>query len=223
MIAATVMVPCMTSAPDCRFDWTALSAVGGWIAALATFMAVMAALIPIVLNLWRRRQQVRLLGRVTVDDLLVQELHLLGAMRIPEGPNKVVSSWEYGQVSICVQMLNPSAARELLGFSDLLPGAVRVALADTIANLSAAQHRRSFLVSPQPGEVFNLAGDLGWYQDVFEKLQALRKELCEWLDMEVQDGTDGGQRLAEILRATAQQDEQAWFAARRAEANRAGI
>ncbi len=223
MIAATVMVPCMTSAPDCRSDWAALSAVGGWIAALATFLAVVVALIPILLSFWRRKHHVMLMGRVTVDDLLVQELHLLGAMRIPRAPDYAVTSWEYQQISICVQMLNPSAVRELIGFSDLLPKAVRVALADTIATLSAAQHRRSFLVFPQPGEVFNLGGDVGWYRDVFEKLQALRKQLCEWLHMEFEDGSDGGQRLADILRTTARQDEQAWIAAQRAAVLRDGL
>ncbi|WP_303638768.1 hypothetical protein [Stenotrophomonas tuberculopleuritidis] len=40
MIAAEVMVPCMSLLPNCRLDWTALSAIGGWAAAIATFLAV---------------------------------------------------------------------------------------------------------------------------------------------------------------------------------------
>ncbi|WP_426805332.1 hypothetical protein [Stenotrophomonas sp. SrG] len=40
MIAAEVMVPCISAASSCRLDWTALSAVGGWAAAIATFLAV---------------------------------------------------------------------------------------------------------------------------------------------------------------------------------------
>lgn len=40
MIAAEVMVPCLSWATTCRLDWTALSAVGGWAAAIATFLAV---------------------------------------------------------------------------------------------------------------------------------------------------------------------------------------
>ncbi|WP_282294853.1 hypothetical protein [Stenotrophomonas sp. PS02289] len=44
MIAAEVMVPCMSSVPTCRLDWAAVSAVGGWIAALITLIAVVVAL-----------------------------------------------------------------------------------------------------------------------------------------------------------------------------------
>ena len=40
MIAAEVMVPCVSFLPTCRLDWTALSAIGGWAAAFATFLAV---------------------------------------------------------------------------------------------------------------------------------------------------------------------------------------
>lgn len=40
MIVAEVMVPCFNFAPTCRLDWTAVSAIGGWAAAIATFLAV---------------------------------------------------------------------------------------------------------------------------------------------------------------------------------------
>jgi len=40
MLAADVMVPCLAWAPTCRLDWAALSAIGGWAAAIATFLAV---------------------------------------------------------------------------------------------------------------------------------------------------------------------------------------
>jgi len=202
----------MSFAPDCRLDWAALSAVGGWVAALATFLAVLVAMAPIVTSFLSRRNEARLLGMVAIDDLLVQELHLLGAMRIPLAPDKTVTSWQYEQVSICVKMLNPDAPSKLIGFSDQLPKSLRVQLADTIATLSAAQLRRAFLAAPQPEDVFNLTGDIGWYKDVFQKMQALRKELCGWLEMEFQDGSDGGQRLAQILRITASQNQRIWLA-----------
>ncbi|MEN4957009.1 hypothetical protein [Stenotrophomonas indicatrix] len=201
----------MSSAANCRLDWTALSAVGGWVAALATFLAVLVALAPIVMSFLSRRNEARLLGMVAIDDLLVQELHLLGAMRIPLREDRTVTCWEYEQVSTCVKMLNPTAPGKLISFSDQLPEAVRVQLADTIATLSAAELRRAFLASPKPGDVFSLTGDIGWYEDVFGKMQVLRKELCEWLGMEFQDNSNGGQRLAEILRVTASQNERAWW------------
>lgn len=40
MIAADVMIPCLSSLPNCRLDWAALSAIGGWASAIATFLAV---------------------------------------------------------------------------------------------------------------------------------------------------------------------------------------
>lgn len=40
MIAAEVMVPCMSSVVGCRLDWSAVAAIGGWVAALVTFLAV---------------------------------------------------------------------------------------------------------------------------------------------------------------------------------------
>ena len=41
MIAAEVMVPCMSTTASCRLDWVAIAALGGWAAAIATFFAVL--------------------------------------------------------------------------------------------------------------------------------------------------------------------------------------
>jgi len=41
MFAAEVMVPCFWPAGGCRLDWAAISAVGGWVAAIVTFFAVL--------------------------------------------------------------------------------------------------------------------------------------------------------------------------------------
>ncbi|WP_313242062.1 hypothetical protein [Stenotrophomonas sp.] len=41
MIAAEVMVPCISFSPACRLDWAAISALGGWLAAAVTFFAVL--------------------------------------------------------------------------------------------------------------------------------------------------------------------------------------
>lgn len=40
MIAAEMMVPCLAG-DGCRLDWAAVSAVGGWVAAIVTFFAVL--------------------------------------------------------------------------------------------------------------------------------------------------------------------------------------
>lgn len=41
MFAAEVMVPCLSTASNCRLDWAAISAMGGWVAATVTFFAVL--------------------------------------------------------------------------------------------------------------------------------------------------------------------------------------
>jgi len=38
---AEIMVPCFWFGPKCRLDWTAISAIGGWLAAGATVFAVL--------------------------------------------------------------------------------------------------------------------------------------------------------------------------------------
>ncbi len=54
MIAAEVMVPCFSITHNCRPDWAAVSAIGGWIAAAATFVAV---IVPVLLG--NRKERVR--------------------------------------------------------------------------------------------------------------------------------------------------------------------
>ncbi len=55
MIAAELMVPCLSSAANCRLDWVAVAAVGAWAAAIATFFAV---LLPFLAGRWKARMQV---------------------------------------------------------------------------------------------------------------------------------------------------------------------
>lgn len=53
MVAADVMVPCMSFSPACRLDWAAVAAVGGWLAAVVTFFAV---LLPFLQGQKQRRE-----------------------------------------------------------------------------------------------------------------------------------------------------------------------
>lgn len=212
MIAAEVMVPCISWVPSCRLDWAALSAVATFIAVV---VALLVGILPVALNYHSRRAQAKLLGMVAVDDLLVQELHLRAAVRVPTTANKVVTSWEYEQVNKCVQMLNPRSAVELIAFSEFVPPKVRTAIAQAVSSVAAAEQRRSFLLVPEAGVIYNLAGDVAWYEEVCESLLGLRKELCKWLNLKVEDESQGGIRLAEILRLTAGQDRQAWVNAQK--------
>jgi len=54
VIAAEVMVPCFSFAKECRPDWAAVSALGGWVAAGVTFLAV---LLPFLQGQRQRRDQ----------------------------------------------------------------------------------------------------------------------------------------------------------------------
>ncbi|WP_164074218.1 hypothetical protein [Stenotrophomonas maltophilia] len=212
MIAAEVMVPCFSWAPACRLDWAALSAVATFIAVL---VALLVGILPVALNYHSRRGQAKLLGMVAVDDLLVQELHLRAAVRVPSTANRIVTSWEYEQVNKCVHMLNPRSAVELIAFGEFVPAKVRTAIAQAVSSVAAAEQRRTFLLVPQAGVMYNLAGDIAWYEEVCESLVGLRKELCKWLNVKMEDESAGGIRLAEILRLTAGQDRQAWLDAQR--------
>ena len=50
MYFAEIMVPCFESGGNCRMDWAAVAAIGGWAAAAGTVMAV-------ALPYWRARRE----------------------------------------------------------------------------------------------------------------------------------------------------------------------
>lgn len=58
MLVAEVMVPCV-SGELCRFDWSAIAALGGWLGAIATFVAAWAALWISTVDIRYRRKRER--------------------------------------------------------------------------------------------------------------------------------------------------------------------
>jgi len=81
MIAADVMVPCLSFVPTCRLDWAALSAVGGWAAALATFLAVYVPARNYKADNKRRAERERQISFIEINRLLPKVLDVRGQAR----------------------------------------------------------------------------------------------------------------------------------------------
>lgn len=58
MIGAEIFTPCFSTNPACRADWGAVAAVGGWVSAFVTFLAVF---VPILRERKREKLQLELL------------------------------------------------------------------------------------------------------------------------------------------------------------------
>lgn len=63
MYFAEIMVPCFESGGNCRMDWAAVAAVGGWAAALGTVVAV-------ALPYWRARREESAVTRMVLSDVI---------------------------------------------------------------------------------------------------------------------------------------------------------
>lgn len=63
MYFAEIMVPCFESGGNCRMDWAAVAAIGGWAAAAGTVMAV-------ALPYWRARREESAVTRMVLSDVI---------------------------------------------------------------------------------------------------------------------------------------------------------
>lgn len=75
MIAADVMVPCLSFAPTCRLDWAAVAAIGGWVAAIVTYLAV-------ILPMKRRESEDRAVAKAAMVDFAEDLIALRDSMGI---------------------------------------------------------------------------------------------------------------------------------------------
>lgn len=75
MIAAEVMVPCISSVAGCRPDWAAIAAMGGWVAAIVTFLAV-------ILPMKRRKSEDRAAAKAAMVDFAEDLIALRDSMGI---------------------------------------------------------------------------------------------------------------------------------------------
>lgn len=198
---------CWWLSETCVIDWTAWSAI-------ATCAAVVAALLVGVLPIRHarkvRKTQMRVLAKVAVDDLFIQEVNLRAAMLIPAANIERVDHWDYVETVKCSSIASPKAAADLIPYSDFLPKKVEDALAQAIATLTVAQQRRIFVVPTKPGETCNLSGEVKWVEAVCRDILALRKQLCEWVNVAVEDPSDNVAGLSAALRRNAAVERNIW-------------
>ncbi|WP_314102706.1 hypothetical protein [uncultured Stenotrophomonas sp.] len=75
MIAAEVMIPCASPVASCRLDWAAIAAIGGWVAAIVTFLAV-------ILPMKRRKSEDRAVAKAAMVDFAEVLIALRDSMGI---------------------------------------------------------------------------------------------------------------------------------------------
>ncbi|HFF2842372.1 TPA: hypothetical protein ACGCEE_004694 [Stenotrophomonas maltophilia] len=201
---------CWWLSKTCAIDWTAWSAVA---TGAAVVVALLVGALPIRLARDARRTQMRLLAKVVVDDLYIQEVHLRAAMLIPAANVESVDSWEYAECARCSSMVSPQTVADLIPYSEFLPKDVEAALARCIAMLAAARQRRVFVVPIQPGETCNLGGEIDWYKAVCVSLFALRVELSTWLNVELEDASENALLLGMALMGNAGVERDKWHRA----------
>lgn len=190
-------------------DWTAISAIATFMAAL---IALVVGVLPILLSRHKRRKQARTVGKVAIDVLTLQALQLGAAMEVPVGGDKVADSWQYKQITKAVSVIDSKQLLDLVEYSEFFSAKVEAALAQCIAMLEVAKRRLIFLHEPQPGDKFMLGGDVKWYADVQKDVLALRGELTKWLGKEAEDINEDARKLAMNLRMIALQDYEDWNA-----------
>jgi hypothetical protein len=205
----------VSSATAPEWNWTAMSAVSGFLAAFATFFAALVALIvgatPIVVSRRRRRQQAKVLAQILADDLFIQEVNIRGALGVPRDANGTVSAWEYDQIAKATGLIDPTTAIQLVAFSPDLPKSVVVPLAQAVAMMHAAKQRRIFLEQTIPENRYIVAVDTPWYTSVANDILQLRKALHNWIETPLQEPGESVQVLSHNLRHIANALQREWL------------
>ncbi|WP_313203704.1 hypothetical protein [Stenotrophomonas sp.] len=195
--------------------WTAMSAVAGILAAVATLFAALVALIvgvmPIALSNVRRRQQAKVLAQILADDLFIQEVHIRGALGVPRDANGLVSAWEYDQIAKATGLIDPTTAVQFVSFSPDLPKSVAEPLAQAVAMMHAAKQRRTFLEQTIAGKTYNVGVDTPWYTSVAKDILELRKALHNWIETPLQECGESVQVLSHNLRQIANAQKIEWL------------
>lgn len=191
-------------------DWTALSAIATGFAAV---VALVVGLTPVWVDRTSKRRQAIALAKVLADDLSIQAINVRAVMEVPT--DGVADCWQYDQMSKALSVLSSAQARELIPLSQHLPRSVENEVTKCVAILSAAEKRRVHLFTPQPGQRYNVEGDLSWYREVSEGIASLRNVLAKWLKIEVVAIDEPGKNLGQGLKENAAADLADWKGAKR--------
>jgi len=191
-------------------DWTAISAVATGFAAV---VALLVGVLPVWIDRTAKKRQAIALAKVLADDLAIQAITIRAVLEVPT--SGVADAWEYDQMTKSLSVLSSAQARELIPFSQYLPRNVENEVTKGVALLSAAEKRRVHLFTPEPGQRYNVEGDLSWYREVADGLSNLRQALATWLNLELVAIEEPGMNLGKGLKENAGADRTDWQGAKR--------
>lgn len=179
MALTTRLVPCFDSSAACSLDWAGIAAIGGWVAAAVTALAVGVALFvgiaPVVMARSQRARVGRAEARVAAVDLGLQALHVGAGLKLLAGDE--VPAHVFAVATAQFQVLNCETCKNVVPFLDCLPAQLEQPLASAIANMAGGIRALSQIPKIDQGRVNTVAVRL-LYGDVLLQLEAGRQALA---------------------------------------------
>jgi len=192
--------------------WTPEAA--GWASAIATFAAACIALavgvLPILFRRSDEERQARLIGKIIVDNLAIQELNALTLISIATMTHGVANYFQNEKVSSLLSQVSAKEPRLLLPHVRVLPPKVADALAQAIAVISATELRQVHSPRLMPGRNCSIRGNSAWCEDVVVDIRELRQLLCKWTEVDFEDLGADALVFAKNLLENAEFDEKLW-------------
>lgn len=180
MTTAARYVPCLEPGTSCNLDWTAISAVGGMLAAGLTAVAVVVALFvgvwPILYTRKQRARIGRAEARIASVDLGMQALHISAALKLLEPTVCAPHIFQVatGQFSL----LSYDACVRVIPFLDCLPDALEPPLAFAIADIGAGI-RALPQIPAAKGIAVNTVATRQLYADVLASMERAKYALVD--------------------------------------------
>ena len=180
MTTAARYVPCFEASTSCNMDWTAISAVGGMLAAGLTAVAVIVAFIVGVWPILYTRQQRARIGRaearIASVDLGMQALHISAALKLLEPT--VCAPHVFHVASAQFSLLSSDACVRVIPFLDCLPDALESPLAIAIADMGTGI-RALAQIPAAKGIAVNTVATRQLYTDVLASMERAKYALVD--------------------------------------------
>lgn len=180
MTVGTRYVPCFSWSQACNADWAAISALGGWAAAVVTVAAVLVAFYvgtwPVVHAAKQRARIGRVEARVAAVDLGIQALHIGAGLQLLD--RNLCYQHVFNVAVAQFRVLSPSSCERVVPFLDCLPRSLEQDIANTIANMSIGVRGLERVPEPRGGAV-DVQGIRTVYEDVFNTIESCRRALAD--------------------------------------------
>lgn len=207
MTTAARYVPCFEASTNCNLDWSAISAVGGMLAAGLTAAAVVVALVVGVWPIFYGRQQRARIGRaearIASVDLGMQALHISAALKLLE-PG-VCPPHVFHVATAQFSLLSADSCVRVIPFLDCLPDALEPPLAVAIADMGTGIRALAQIPAPK-GHAVDTVPTKALYLDVLTSMERARYALADAVGngYQVETLEPSATLMAEKLRAQAQ-------------------